>query len=236
MADHDHGGHRARVRQRYITSGLDAFAPHELVELLLFYGIPRRDTNPLAHRLIDTFGSVGAVLAADHGMLMKVEGMTENAAVLLHLLGDLKRYCALEELSVGMTMHTTEDYVRYLAPRFDGLGAEQIWMVSLDVLSRVIGVHRITDGTHAMAEVSVRDVVRFALADNAVYVTIAHNHPSGIAIPSVSDLRMTEGMARMLEPMGIKLIDHLIFARDNDCVSFRDTPRLAPTLQGMHVE
>lgn len=236
MADHDHGGHRARVRQRYIANGVDAFAPHELVELLLFYGIPRRDTNPLAHRLINTFGSVSGVVNADHHMLMEVEGMTENAAVLLRLVGDLKRYCALEELPLGMTMHTTQDFVKYLSPRFEGLGAEQVWMVSLDILFHVIGVHQIGNGTPSMAEVSARDVMRFALADNAARVVIAHNHPSGIAIPSLADLNMTEGIARTLEPMGIKLVDHLIFARDNDCISFRDTPQIAPALQGIHCE
>lgn len=236
MAEHDHGGHRARVRKRYLTSGADAFSPHELVELLLFYGIPRRDTNVLAHRLIDTFGSVGGVIAADHAMLMKVEGMTENAAVLLGLLHDLKRYCALEEQAPLKTMHKTEDYIQFLKPRFYGLGVEQVWMISLDILSRVLGVHRISDGTHSAAEVSVRDITRFALADNAVRVVVAHNHPSGIAIPSMEDLRMTEGVARTLQPMGIKLVDHVIFARDNDCVSFRETPQLEPALRGITLE
>ncbi len=236
MAEHDHGGHRARVRQRYIANGIDAFAAHELVELLLFYGIPRRDTNPLAHRLINTFGSVSGVINAEYEMLMEVEGMTENAAVLLRLVRDLKRYCAMEERPLGMTMHKTEDYVKYLLPRFEDLSAEEVWMLSLDILYRVIGVHQIGNGTPMMAEVSARDVVRFALADNAARVVIAHNHPSGIAIPSQADLDMTAGIARTLDTMGIKLIDHLIFASDTDCVSFRETPSIAPTLQGVSYE
>ncbi len=233
MGRHDHSGHRARVRQRYNESGIDGFAAHELVELLLFYGIPRRDTNPLAHRLIKAFGSVSGVLNADRTMLMEVEGMTENAAVLLRLVGDLKRYCALEEQPTGKIMHKTGDFVNYLLPRFDGLSVEEVWMISLDILHRVIGVHRIGNGTPMMADVNARDVLRFALADNAPYVVIAHNHPSGIAIPSQADLDMTAGLAKTLKAISIELIDHLIFGLDNDCVSFRETPSIAPTLQGV---
>ena len=88
-----HNGHRQRLKDRFRKEGLDHFDEHQVLELLLFYCIPRQDTNPLAHRLMNTFGSVREVLNADRDVLLRVEGMTENAATLLSLVGDLRRYC-----------------------------------------------------------------------------------------------------------------------------------------------
>ncbi len=233
MPQHSHGGHRDRVRERYISNGSEGFAPHELVELLLFYGIPRRDTNPLAHRLIDTFGSVRDVLGADRAMLLRVEGMTPNAATLLNLVGDLRRYCAEEERPLGMSLLSTTDQVDFLRPRFEDQGEEEVWMLSLDILTRVIGVHKISHGSPLSADVNTREVLRHALADNAVRVVIAHNHPSGIAVPSKSDVDTTLRLAITLMGAGVHLLDHLIFARDGDCVSFRETKSLEGVLRGM---
>lgn len=233
MPTHSHDGHRERVRERYINSGVKAFAPHELIEMLLFFGIPRRDTNPLAHRLIDTFGSVHEVLHADRSMLLRVEGMTPNAATLMTLVGDLHRYCDEEERPLGMSVLQTEEQVDFLLPRFKDLSEEEVWMLSLDVLSRVVGVHKISQGTPIAAEVNTREVLRHALADNAVRAVIAHNHPSGIAVPSQSDVNTTVKIAITLAGAGVRLVDHLVFSRDGDCVSFRQTECLAGALRGL---
>lgn len=235
MADHPHAGHRDRVKKRYIASGLDGFAPHELVEMLLFFGIPQRDTNPLAHRLIDTFGNVSSVLRADRAMLMRVEGMTQNAATLLTLVGDLQLYCAKEARPLGMILHSTEDIVDFLMPHFAGLSSEEVWMLSMDTLSRVLAVHCVSRGSPVLSEINVREVLRFALADNAMKIVLAHNHPSGIALPSDQDITTTAALAKALEGAGIRFADHLIYARDSDCISFRSTRQLLPALQGIPV-
>ncbi len=236
MADQPHRGHRQRVKQRYIEHGTDAFAPHELVEMLLFFGIPQRDTNPLAHRLMTEFGSVRAILNAERSILLRVDGMTDNAATLLTFVGDLRRYCDKEELPVGSLLLTTALQVKYLRPRFDGETAEVVWMVSLDQTDRVIASHRLGIGTRTASEIGVRDVLRFALADNAEKVILAHNHPSGIALPSQADIDTTVAMANLLKGAGIRLLDHLIFAKDNDCISFRETKMLKAALDGQPVK
>ncbi len=233
VPSHSHDGHRDRVRERYITSGAQAFAPHELIELLLFYGVPRRDTNELAHRLLDTFGSVRDVLGADRAMLLRVKGVTPNVATLLNLVGDLRRYCAEEERPLGMSVLETSEQVEFLRPRFEDLGEEEVWMLSLDILTRVIGVHKISHGTPISADVNTREVLRHALADNAVRVVVAHNHPSGIAVPSQADIQTTAKLAITLAGAGVRLLDHLVFARDGDCVSFRETRAISGALRGL---
>lgn len=232
MAEHLHSGHRERVKKRYIDNGVKAFAPHELVEMLLFFGIPQKDTNPLAHRLMETFGSVRAILNADRAVLLRVEGMTPNAATLLTLVGDLRRYCAEEEMPFGTPLTTINEQVRFFLPRFVDQTSESVWMASLDILSRVSGVHKISQGTAITADINIREVLRHALSDNAVKVILAHNHPSGIAVPSHDDINTTAQLAVTLNGAGIELTDHLIYARNGDCVSFRETASLMSVLRG----
>ena len=227
-----HSGHRERMKQRYIENGFRELMPHQLMEMLLFYGIPRKDTNPLAHRLLNTFGSFNAVLRADRELLLSVEGVTPHVATMLNLVGDVHRYCAEESSCLGEPLRTTEDFVAFLKPYFDCLPVEEVWIVCMDMLSRVVGVHQISSGTPLNADVNLRKIMQFALSDNACKLIMAHNHPSGIAIPSNPDINTTIALAKALEGMNIQLRDHLIFARDNECVSFNDTYEIQPTLQG----
>jgi len=235
MAEYPHSGHRQRVKERYLTGGIEVFSKHELVEMLLFFGIPQKDTNPLAHRLIDTFGSIRELLSADRDALMHVEGMTANAATLLNLIGDLRRYCAEEEMPMGTSLADIEDQVKFLMPKFDMQASEALWMVSLDHACRVLAVHLVSRGTPVSSDVNVREILRHALSDNAVKVIIAHNHPSGLALPSRADLDATANIARTLKPTGVKLLDHFIFARGGDCVSFEQTASIRDTLNGKNV-
>lgn len=233
LSDHIHKGHRERMKMRYIEQGFRTFEPHELVEMLLYYGVPQKDTNPMAHRLLNAFGSVRGVLAADRELLLTVEGVTPHVATLLNLVGDLCRYCAEEAMPVGMSLRTTEDFVAFLRPRFDGLPVEEVWIVCMDMLARVVGVHQISVGTPMNAEINMRKIMQFALADNASKLVMAHNHPSGIALPSQPDVRATIALAKALEGVNIKLMDHLIYARDNECVSFNDSYDFEPALRGL---
>ncbi len=227
-----HSGHRERMKQRYMEKGFRDFMPHELLEMLLYFGVPRRDTNPLAHRLLNSFGSVRNVLKADRELLLSVEGVTPHVATMLNIVGDVHRFCAEEEALVE-SLRTTEDYVAFLRPRFDRLPVEEVWIVTMDMLARVVGVHQISSGTPLSSDVNLRKVMQFALADNACKLVLAHNHPSGIALPSRPDIKTTTVLAKALEGVGIQLMDHLIFARDNECVSFNDTEELTPTLSGL---
>ena len=227
-----HAGHRSRMKERYIAKGFRDFEPHELIELLLYFGIPQRDTNPLAHELLNTFGSVNAVLSADREVLCSLEGVTPHVATLLNLVGDLHRYCGEEAMPLGVTLRTTTDFVAFLRPRFDRLPIEQVWIVCMDMLARVVGVHQISSGTSLGAEVNLRRILQLALADNASKMVLAHNHPSGIALPSNPDIETTAILAKALKGVNIQLLDHLIYARDNECISFNDTDDLRHNLNG----
>ena len=227
-----HAGHRERMKKRYLSKGFRDFEPHELLEILLYYGVPQRDTNPLAHELLNTFGSVNAVLSADQEVLCSVKGVTPHLACLLNLVGDLHRYCAEEATRLGVPLRITSDFVKFLSPRFDRLPVEQVWIICMDILSRVIGIHQISSGTPLGSDVDMRRIMQLALADNACKIVLAHNHPSGIALPSQVDITTTATLAKALDGVNIRLVDHLIFARDNECISFNDTEELRPTLKG----
>ncbi len=235
MAEHPHSGHRQRVKERYLAGGVEVFSKHELVELLLFFGVAQKDTNPLAHRLIDTFGTIREILSADRDVLMRVEGMTPGAATLLKLVGDLRRYCAEEEMPMGTSLADIEDQVKFLMPKFDMQSSEAVWMVSLDHACRVLAVHMVSRGTPVSSDINVREILRYALADNAIKIILAHNHPSGLALPSRADLDATAHIARTLKPAGVTLLDHFIFARGGDCVSFEQTASIRETLVGKNV-
>ncbi len=236
MPDHPHGGHRARVKERYLAGGIDVFSKHELVEFLLFFGIPQKDTNALAHTLLDTFGSVRGVLNADRDLLLQIKGMTPHAATLLKLVGDLRRYCAEEETPFGTSITDTEAQVNFLMPKFEGLANEAVWMISLDRMCRILAVHMVSKGTPMSADINCRELIRYALADNAVRVIVAHNHPSGLALPSQDDLDTTAYIARSLKAVGVTMLDHLIFARDGDCVSFYQTEVIRDVLNGKNID
>jgi len=231
-----HKGHRERMKNRYISKGFRDFEPHELIEILLYYGVPQRDTNPLAHELFNTFGSVNAVLSADREILCAVKGVSPNLATFLNLVGDIHRFCSEEAMPTGMTLRYTTDFVSFLQPRFDRLPVEQVWIVCMDVLARVVGVHQISSGSPISSEINVRRIMQLALADNASSLIIAHNHPSGIALPSEPDILATIELAKALKGVGIRLRDHLIFARDNECVSFNDSEAVQQTLEGLPFE
>jgi len=135
-----------------------------------------------------------------------------------------------------MTLRYTTDFVSFLQPRFDRLPVEQVWIVCMDVLARVVGVHQISSGSPISSEINVRRIMQLALADNASSLIIAHNHPSGIALPSEPDILATIELAKALKGVGIRLRDHLIFARDNECVSFNDSEAVQQTLEGLPFE
>lgn len=232
MADHPHGGHRQRVKNRYLAGGVDVFSKHELVELLLFYGIPQKDTNLLAHRLVETFSTVREMVNADRDVLLRVEGMTPGAATFLKLVGDVCRYCAEEEMPFGTCLTDIEDQVRFFKPKFEMQAGEMIWMVSLDHANRILAAHLVSKGTPVASDVNVREILRYALSDNAVKLLIAHNHPSGLALPSKADLNATAHIARSLKAAGVRLMDHFIFARGGDCISFDQTRSICATLNG----
>ena len=213
-----HKGHRERLKQRFLENGLDNFTEIQVLELLLFFAIPRSDTNPLAHGLLDHFGSLSQVLEADVEELKKVPGIKDHAATLLALVTDLCRYYQVNCAQQTEILATLEDCGRYLVPRFFSRTRETVFLLCLDAKCKVLCCKEVGEGSVNTASISVRKVVETALAANATTVVLAHNHPSGIAVPSNEDIQTTHRIAAALSAVEIHLADHIVVA-DGDYVS-----------------
>lgn len=217
-----HEGHRGRLKDRFVKSGLDGFQDHNVLELLLFYAIPQRDTNELAHLLMKEFGSLNAVFDADFQDLCNVKGIGQNTAVLIKMIPDLaRRY--LEGCTTKTDMFTEIAQIGdFLRPKFVGRTNEMVFLLCLDNKGGIVYADFIAEGAINAAPIYVRPILETAMRSRAVSVILAHNHPSGLALPSAQDLQATQTVYKALETAKIRLMDHFVFAGD-DYVSLRDS-------------
>ena len=218
MPDSIHKGHRQRLKDRFVAEGLDHFTEIQALELALFYAIPRKDTNPIAHALLDRFGSLAQVLDASVEDLARVPGMGESAAVFLHLINQMGRCYLVSRSAQNKVLPTLEDCANYLIPHFYGRRVETVFLLCLDAKCKVLCCKEVGEGSVNSAGISVRRIVETALGANASTVILAHNHPSGIAIPSGEDVQTTRRIAMALQAVEIQLADHIVVA-DEDYVS-----------------
>lgn len=232
MAIHD--GHRQRLKERFRLEGLDNFDELQVLELLLFYCIPRQDTNPLAHRLLDHFGSLSQVFEAPIGELEKIPGMGQGAATFLHLVRDAGRYYQVNRSQQEKILTTTDQCGAYLEPFFFGRRNETVFMLCLDAKCKVLCCKEVGEGSINSAGVPVRRIVEMALGVNASTVVLAHNHPSGLALPSSEDLQTTQRVAAALNTVDIALADHIIVA-DGDFVSLVQSGYYRPDDGGLRI-
>lgn len=217
-----HDGHRQRMKERFLQEGLDHFSDVQVLELLLFYCIPRRDTNPLAHALLDHFGSLAQVLEAPVQELAKVEGISGSAATFLSLINQVGRYYLVNRSQQNTILPTIEKCGEYLVSFFHGRRNETVFLLCLDAKCKVLCCKEIGEGSVNSASVPVRRIVETALGANATTVVLAHNHPSGLALPSGEDVQTTRRVAAALSTVDIGLADHIIVA-DDDFVSLVQT-------------
>jgi len=220
-----HDGHRTRLREQFLDHGLDSFADHQALELLLCYAIPRRDVNPIAHALLNHFDSLSAVLEASPQDLLEVQGIGEQAMSLIRLVTELGRRYQIDKAKISRILDTTEQMGAFVTPLFYGLTDEAVYMVCLDGKLKVTHYRQLAEGTVNAIHFSIRRGVEIALKQKAVYVVLAHNHPSGLAMPNVTDIATTEQFIEALATVGIRLADHIIVA-DGDFVSMRDSGHL----------
>lgn len=213
-----HEGHRKRMKERFMKSGLDDFAPHNVLEFLLFYSIPRGDTNPIAHRLIDAFGSLSGVFDATPEELVKVSGVGESTAILISMIPQMARKYLEDKADAVNVVGGCGDIGAYLLPKFVGRTNEALMMVSIDNKNKVISCSVVAEGTVDSAKVSRRKVMEEVMKVKATRVILAHNHPRGVAVPSAEDVAMTREIGRLFSQVGIELVDHIIVA-DDDYVS-----------------
>lgn len=217
-----HDGHRDKMRQRYLRGGLESFAEHEALELLLYYAIPRRDTNPIAHALMERYGSLSAVLTAPVEDLQKVEGVGESAAILLTLAPKIYRKARLEETAQERVMNSTARVGAYLLERFAGEKMEVVYQLCLDRKSKLLACKKLGEGGVASADLNIRTLMENAILTSASQVILAHNHPSGVALPSPEDYAATDRAKAALATIGVVLLDHIIVA-DYDFVSMKES-------------
>lgn len=213
-----HDGHRQRLRQRFLEEGLDHFEEHQVLELLLFYCIPRQDTNQLAHNLLEHFGSFANVLEASPAELKKVPGVGDNAATFLTLVMEAGRYYQISRQSKQKILTSVDQCGDYLVPYFRGRTNETVFLLCMDAKCKVLCCKEVGEGSVNSASVPIRRIVQMALAVNATSVVLAHNHPSGLALPSDEDVQTTHQLATALNAVEIGLVDHIIVA-DEDYVS-----------------
>ena len=217
-----HQGHRGRMKRRFLEHGLESFEDHHVLEILLFYALPRVDVNPLAHNLINRFGSLSAVFDAPIDELEMVEGIGRNAATLIKLIPQVARRYMISRASFGDILDSSEKAGRYLLPRFFGERDEVVYLVCLDAKCKVLNCRLMFRGSVNSANVSIRKIVETALSFNATSVILAHNHTSGIALPSREDQITTRKIEAALKAVDIALTDHIIVA-DEDFVSLADS-------------
>lgn len=214
-----HDGHRDRMRRRFLANGLNGFADHEALELLLYYAIPRGDVNPLAHALMDRFGSLSGVLAAPAELLTQVEGVGERTALLLRLVPQIAQTARLADMEREVVLNTREKIGDYLLELFSRERNEAVYQVCLDGKGKLLACRRLGEGSASAVNLDVRKIVQNAIVFCACSVILAHNHPSGVALPSQEDHAATRRVKEALASIDVKLEDHIIVA-DHDFLSF----------------
>ena len=218
-------GHRERMRTRFREHGLDNFSDRDVLELLLYYVIPRRDVRPIAAALLSTFGSLYGVFEASVDALAQVQGVGEHAATLLRLVPQVSRRYLISRSADIVFLTDSERAGEYLVPRLLFEREEVVLLACLDGKSRLLGCTELSRGETAGTAISIRRIVETALARNASKVILAHNHTSGIALPSQEDVDTTKKIREALHLVSVELVDHLVVA-DNDFVSMRDSHML----------
>ena len=210
-----HNRHRERVTKRFMENGLDGFFDHQVLELMLFYCIPRKDTNDMAHILLNKFGSFSAVLDAPFESLLDC-GISSNAAVFIKLIPSLcSRYY---QDSYHQKDDDSKSMEEFILPHFIGQNEEQLFLVLLDAKGKRVFSHVVSRGTKSEASVNIQKIVQLGVQHDASCAIVAHNHPNGVNLPSKNDIDMTLRLQRALRNVGIVLFDHYIIT-DMECHS-----------------
>ncbi len=221
----DHTGHRQRMKTEFLSRGLEGWPDHRVLELLLFYAVPQGDVNGLAHELVERFGSLAGVLDASVEELRKVKGVGEHTAVLLRMLPALLGRYQASRTRLSDVINSPEDAYPWLEPYFFGARNEMVYVLCLDGKRQVLGVRKAAEGSIQMAEMNARRIAEEAMGLRSARIYVAHNHVSNLAVPSQADWLATDTLRAILAPIGIELIDHLVFV-DGDMVAMSQSRRL----------
>ena len=208
-----HSGHRARMRERYIKdNGLESFAEHEALEMLLYYCIPQKDTNELAHKMINEYGSLANLLDAHPLDIIKRCKVNENISVLISMIPQLAKLYFQSKWEKNVRLVSSYSAGKYLIDLFHGRTTEAFYILCLDAQRRLINAALVSEGTVEETAIYIRNIVQTALIHNSVSVVLSHNHPGGSERASGADVEATRGIIRAFEPLEIDVLDHIIVA------------------------
>ena len=211
MADSNiHAGHRERLKERFVKDGFSSFEDHQVLELLLFYSISRKDTNELAHRLLKEFGTLSGVLDATVEELQEIDGLGRNTAIFLNMLPALFKRYTRSQLEKKPVINSTISAGIYATTLFAGLPYETFFVISLNSQGEVISVRKIAEGTVDEVAAYPRKVVEAALVSKAHSIVLAHNHPGGNPCPSQEDIDATVEIKKALDLVDITINDHIV--------------------------
>lgn len=217
-----HANHRSRMKKKFTDAGtLEIFESHEQLEMLLYYACPRRDTNAMAHRLLDYFGSFSAVCDASINSLVE-SGISEHVAILLKMIPEFTRIYMNDKHNNSDKIVDFQHLGDKFLPKYIGKDTEEVYLLLVDSKGKELFFGCVAKGSFTSSEVPVRKICELAMRYNAYTATLCHNHPSGIACPSLADIRITRELKQTLEFLGCQLIDHIIVA-DNDYISMADS-------------
>lgn len=217
-----HAGHRDRLKKRFDAVGEKGFEDHTLLELLLFYGVPQKDTNPIAHRLIERFGSLPAVLEAPARELMQVEGVGENVARLLKVTQAMRCRCTQQQTArQKVVLNSSLKAGEYLCSLLQGRETEALLLVCLDAGKAVRHCEQLESGVSDSISTTLRQIAQLCVNRNVHDIILAHNHPSGLVHPSREDIVMTRKAQDFLQEIGVNLLDHFVIT-DKEFYSMKD--------------
>ncbi len=220
-----HRNHRQKVREKYYASGFRGMAPHNILEMLLFFGIPYKDTNPIAHELIDRFGSLSAVFEAKRTDLMQIKGMTENAACLITMVLPLYQKYSQELVKRRPRFKNIEEMANFLRSLYlDNNNIERVFILCFDANDTLITYRMIGEGDISSSNFDMRKIASAVLETNAASVVLSHNHPHGISAPSQQDAIATAAVARLLHTLNVRFSNHIIIS-DKNHFSMVDSPK-----------
>lgn len=219
MSDNLHKDHRERVRKEFLAHGFNEDTPpHKVLELLLFFSIPRKDTNEIAHELLNHFGSLANILDAPANELKKIKGVGDNTVALFKLIGPLTRMYYSENIQKRKKYNNLDEICEFVLKKYIGYNVEVFAITSFNHRGERLGFDIVNKGDVNSVGVSVREIVETVIKRNGSSVILSHNHPGGFAVPSKADLELTQKANIALANLGIKLIDHFLIA-DGECVS-----------------
>ncbi len=205
-----HEGHRSRLKNRFLESGLDSFEPHNILELLLFYSIPRKDTNGVAHELIERFGSLSGVFDASVENLIKVDYITENSAALIKMIPAISRAYLVDKMTSTKKFDNVETLKEYLLRLFYGEKNECVYVLFLTNGFELISAEKLHEGSVNSTHLSTRKLLEQVIKTNASMIILAHNHPKGAVVPSMEDIETTSKIHEMLKTINVDLVEHFI--------------------------